>query len=253
MKKIILGISFIVVSLLLMSCATDIVINGSTDTVNLIVGQTHTIDATTLENYSLTYEIMDESVLSIDGQVITALTAGQTTITISVMDHEDIFIEITVNVSALTLSASVDALTLKVGESDQITGTANNGLGVLYTSSDEDVFTVDEDGNIDAVGEGEANLVIASTFDQTVQLNVLVTVRKVISVDANTDAIELFVGEIITTPFVSNDGLVYASALDSIATVDEDGNIPGQATGIVTITSHLNRKILTSFLYQKMA
>lgn len=237
MRKIGLGIMLLLSMVLLMSCMEDITIDGTVVDVNLVVGQTHTFDASTANENGLSYEVMDESILSIDENVITALNAGQTTVKISAQANEDIFIEINVNVTAIVIDTDVSSLTLKTGESGQVTGSVNNGLGVSYESEDEDVFTVDSNGEIVAVGEGEANLIVSSTYDQSVSKNVLITVRKIITIDTEQTSVELFVGETISDLFTSNDELSYESALSSIASVDETGEITAVSPGMVTITA----------------
>lgn len=89
----------------------------------------------------------------------------------------DAGLTVVIPVTGITLTP--DTLTLKQGESETLTAnvlpaTASN-QGVNYTTSDPDVATVDPDGTVHAVGEGQATIT-ATTADGGFNATCVVTV-----------------------------------------------------------------------------
>ncbi len=237
MKKIALSFVMMVFTFLFVSCMSNITIDGLTSDIHLIVGQTYTLDFVTTDENGLVYEVLNDAILTLDGVVITAESAGDTTVKISAKSDPEIFVEVLVHVSNILLETDQTSITLSVGETDQVIASVNNGLGVTYTSEDETVFTVDETGQIVGMAEGQTNLIISSRSNPEVSVEVLVTIRKIIEISIEMETLELFVGEVVPSGFISNDGLIYESALDSIATIDEFGNISAIAPGVVSVTA----------------
>ena len=113
---------------------------------------------------------------------------------------------------------------------------------LVYTSSDESVVTVDKYGNINAVGEGEATVTVASKDDATKTDTIKVTVKKLVTdiiVEKNdfvlykdeTDKVEAY----IIPEDATNRNINYESSDESIVKVDENGNITAVGEGSTTI------------------
>ena len=109
---------------------------------------------------------------------------------------------------------------------------------VVYTSSDETIATVDENGVITGVAEGE------TTITATVgELSASRTVSVIIPVDSLTaEDISLHLADgaapltYVVTPEHFTGNLTFASADESIATVDAAGQVTPVAVGDTTVT-----------------
>ena len=123
---------------------------------------------------------------------------------------------------------------------------------LVYESSDESVVTVDKYGNITPVGIGEATVTVTSKDDSSKTDSIKVTVKNLVTdivIDKNdivlnkdkTHKIEAYV----TPEDATNKKIIYKSGDESIATVDEDGNVTavGEGTTTITVTSADNPNV----------
>jgi hypothetical protein len=92
------------------------------------------------------------------------------------------FVVVSEAVKADTLTLDASSLTLEEGQSKKVTGTLTptpsleKDKELIWTSFNESVATVDQDGNITAVAPGYAFIKVATKADTTVQSYVLVEV-----------------------------------------------------------------------------
>ena len=142
---------------------------------------------------------------------------------------------------------------LEKGQTDKITATVSpdnaTEKGVTYNSANESIVTVDEKGNITAVGEGSTTILVISKDDPTKVATVFVTVKPVrVPVDSITvDREEITLAKGSTdkiTVTVIPDGatdknVTYSSSDESIVKVDKKGNITATGVGeaFITVTS----------------
>ena len=150
-------------------------------------------------------------------------------------------------------------ITLEIGDEDKITATVTpddaTDKGVTYESSDETVVKVDENGNIEAVGEGTAIITVTSEYDESIKETVTVTVKKpdvpVKDIVVEEDAFELEIGgkdkiNVTVTPDDATDkGVTFESSDETVVKVDENGNIEavGEGTATITVTSEYDESI----------
>ena len=109
-------------------------------------------------------------------------------------------------------------------------------LTLEWTSSNEDVATVDENGMVTAIGAGEADITASikdANISSTTHVKVVILPT---DVDAP-DALELY------TKIVPEDAtevkLAYTSSDEGVATVDENGLVTAVADGECTITAYI--------------
>ena len=186
--------------------------------------------------------------------LITALKAGTSIVQVSYEDAESVTFTVTANDPTLpTLEVVKNEINLELGDDpsdiESIIVTLN-GKDVTneatFTSSDENVATVDENGNINIVGEGETQIIIHldGANDQVVTIKVTLP-----ELEINKDEINLQVGEEAEDQQKNTDDLtvklrgedkteqaVYQSSDTNVATVDENGHITAVAEGEATIT-----------------
>lgn len=139
--------------------------------------------------------------------------------------------------------------TVATGESaatDEKVAKAAEKLTIEWTSSDENVATVDETGTVTAVAAGEAN-VTASVKDADIaastHIKVVVTPTGVVapeSIDLVTNGENTKDLDAKLVPADATDvKLAYESSDESIATVDETGKVTAVANGECTITTYV--------------
>lgn len=142
-----------------------------------------------------------------------------------------------------------DAATAETADVDEKLAAAAEKLTIEWTSSNEDVATVDENGMVTAVGAGEADITAAV---QDADISSVTHVKVVIlptGVDAP-DTLELYTNgedsKSLDAKIIPEDAtevkLAYVSSDDGVATVDENGLVTAVADGECTITTYVTAK-----------
>ena len=187
--------------------------------------------------------------------LITALKAGTSIVQVSYEDAESVTFTVTANDPTLpTLEVVKNEINLELGDDpsdiESIIVTLN-GKDVTneatFTSSDENVATVDENGNINIVGEGETQIIIHldGANDQVVTIKVTLP-----ELEINKNEINLQVGEEAENQQKNTDDItvklrgedkvgeaMFVSSDTNVAIVDQEGHITavGEGTAIITI------------------
>lgn len=106
-----------------------------------------------------------------------------------------------------------------------------------WTSSDESVVSVNEKGVATAVGEGEAEVTVASldgSYTETIAIKVI-NMRKLAANIQEGGTVRLYLTEDAAA-------VIWKSGNEEIATVDETGIVTGKKKGLVAITAELEGK-----------
>lgn len=113
--------------------------------------------------------------------------------------------------------------------------------GIIWTSSDESIAEVDKNGNITAKETGEITITASTKKGVTAECEV--TVKPVVeSIEFGTDNINIKIGDTGTVSYTITpedayiNGLVWSSSDESIATVNENGEITGNSIGTAIIS-----------------
>ena len=152
----------------------------------------------------------------------------------------------TVSVTGVNLNKT--SLSLTVGGTDTLTATVEPETAtdktVTWESSDSDVATVDQSGNVEAVAPGTANIT-AKTVDGSHTATCAVTVTQpVTGVTLNPTELSLYTGQsetlaaTVTPDTATNKNVTWSSDRTEVATV-EDGTVKavGAGTAIITVTT----------------
>ena len=114
---------------------------------------------------------------------------------------------------------------------------------VTYTSQDESICTVDENGVITGVHWGSTTVTVKTEDGgQTAILNVEVTAKVPFSVSLSEETLSLKVGQHhsllveVDAPVAVNKNVKYSSDNPSVVTVDVNGKLVAQSVGKATIT-----------------
>ena len=163
--------------------------------------------------------------------------------------------EETVPVENITVNKTI--IDLIRGETEKITVTfqpTNAGnQNLIWQSSNNGIATVDEFGNIKAVGIGTATITVRSAQKQDIKRTIIVRVKavQVATINTNLTVLEMNVGESskiiadILPSNADNKELIWASSNPKIATVDNNGQVRAlrYGTTTITVTSQENRNI----------
>lgn len=212
-----------------------------------IIPSIEPIDA---ENKNVTYFSSDTSVATVDEYgVVTALKGGNCIIEVTTEEcHLTAACTIVVKeyVSSITLSetdkfmnvGATGRLIAKVG-----TDTATN-KNIVWSSSDNSICSVDAEGNLSANSVGNAVITATAADGSGVTASCIIkVVNPVTGIEIVPSTVRLLVGDsqkVTANVYPENatiKDVVWASANESIATVDEDGEIFAIGTGKVKITA----------------
>ena len=155
------------------------------DTLELGVDRTYTLIPTftprNSTNQNVTWTSSDDTVAKVDSEgKVEAIRIGTTTITVTALDGGFTYeCEVTVNVPVTEITLDETELTLNVGDTATLTATIypNNATNqnVTWTSSDESVAIVDENGNVIAIGAGNVTITVKTNNNKTAICMVTVT------------------------------------------------------------------------------
>jgi uncharacterized protein YjdB len=153
------------------------------------------------------------------------------------------------SVASVTLDKT--ELTLLLGGSGTLTATILPATalekGLTWTSSDERVVTVDQNGKVTAVGLGKASITV-TTVDGAKTASCEATVNQLVeSITLDKTEIEIYVGD-DPTPLIAtilpesatDKSLTWQSSKTSVATVDSEGKVTAVSKGSATVTVKAN-------------
>ena len=203
---------------------------------------------------TVAYSSSDATVATVNSSTgaVELLKAGTTTITATFAGnatYKPAEVSYTLNVTEKTPHglAYADDEVEKVTTDDAFTNTLTNGysLTISYSSSDEDVATVDEDGEVTIKGAGETTITATFAGDKDYEAgsaSYTLTVSKATpTLSFTTDNATLregepFAGNALTNPAKLT--VSYSSSKTSVATVDSSTGAPSfEAAGSTTITA----------------
>jgi uncharacterized protein YjdB len=201
---------------------------------------------------SVSWSSSDNSIATVDetGEV-TAVSAGTATITVTTNDG-GFTAQCTVTVVVPVTGVHLDEteLHLTKGDTDTLTAIISpedaTDKGVTWTSSDNSVVTVDDSGNMTAVGGGTATVTVTTKdggYTDSCAVTVSVPVTG-ISLDRTNLTLARGATDILIPTISPHDAtdtsVSWSSSDDSIATVDETGKVTAVSAGTATITATTN-------------
>ena len=222
------------------------------DSQNLIVS----INPTNASNKKCTFSSSNSEIASVDENgKITAIKAGEATITVATIDgNKTATCTVYVNANYIaveSITLDVTSATLKVGEKMKINATVSPGdatnPSLIWESSDNNIVSVDNEGNIEAFIIGNANVTV-STEDKTIYAicEISVIPEAVTGVSLIEEEIKLMPGDTYqlvasVEPEIANDkNVIWSIADETVATIDETGMVSAKELGVTTVTVTTN-------------
>ena len=137
------------------------------------------------------------------------------------------------------------SIELKIGETETLEVNGIEKEKLTWSTSNEKIATVDNEGKVTAKGEGEATITARTERGKEVQCKVTVKVIEILptNIKLNKNTIELEVGKAeklqvtIEPENVTNKTVVWRSSNEKVATVDNEGNVTAKGEGEVIITA----------------
>lgn len=190
----------------------------------------------------------DEEVATVDENgVVTALKAG-TAVIRAQSEIEDVFAEctVTVYVNSEKIELSAESCELYIGEEftlgARVLPEDTTDKNVTFTSSDDNVITVDGEGNVKATGKGTATVTVTAK-DTGIASVCEVTVRKHVEGISMADDALTYVGR----PFkltadvlpadADNKNIIWKVSDTRTASIDENGVLTAHEKGYVIVTA----------------
>ncbi len=237
----------------------------STETVSLKVEETQQIIATignTPEVLTAVFTSSNDAIATVtQAGLISALAAGQATITVSITGYATITKTINVTVEAKEDPIPVSPLTLTgpntvfVGQSVTLTATdsGNPENTVFWESSDTSILKVSQEGLVTGVAGGVAKVIITSFYTvDTMELEITVSIPDATGLEIapiNLTTISLssnfkLVAQILPVGAVGE--ILWESSNDAIATIDETGKVKPMGPGEVTMKATIKDTTFTA-------
>lgn len=155
---------------------------------DMIVGETGQI--TVLSEEDVTYESLDETILTVsDTGIVTPLLAGETTVVITSAYDEDVKEEIVIKVynpiESLSVIGPTDVTLYGKEETLSVEVFPNQAYPyVTWSSSNEEIATIDATGKIVVLQAGEVDFIATSTMNDQVVATHSLDIRNQIVVDS---------------------------------------------------------------------
>jgi len=217
----------------------------------LNVGEYYYLEATLTPADTTEKTVMYESsdtkvaVVSKKGK-ITAKKAGACVIMAKTKSGSMAYCAVTVMQGVTGLELSENVIEIAVGEEYEMEvnikpKTASN-KNVTWASSNEDVFTVDEEGEIEGIGGGVAVLTCTSEEGSFMDFCVVTVVEEVTTVVLDTHFYKLGLNSsyqltaTVSGEKATNKNVVWSSSDPDIVAVDDKGRITGVELGYATVT-----------------
>ena len=211
-----------------------------------------TIEPAGASTRNVTYKSSNESIATVSNGTVTGIAAGKATITIKTKNgHEETF-EVTViesNLTKITLSPTTLNFTVGDTASQKINATLEPADAmnrkIVWTSTDTKVATVNDKGEVTAVGKGTCTIKATSEKNASVYGSCSVTVVEVEveSISLDKETLKVGIGktsEALVVTFTpsnaTNKTITWKAEPTSVAAVS-DGKVTGVKEGTATITA----------------
>lgn len=263
MKKIKLCILATIVAMsVLTACEKTpaVTVTGVTITppaATLAIGSELTLEAVVMpenaDNNTVSWSSNKPDVATVEDGTVKAIAVGVASITATTTDGgkmatcEITVVENDIAVTGITLNK--ESLELEIGSTAKLTATVEpsdaTNSSIVWSSLDNNVVTVDKDGNVKAVAKGETSVTaVAGGIGASCEVKVVSPVED-ITINHESITLELGFTAMLTATVQPDDAtavVVWTSSDDSTAIVGQDGTVTGIEEGTALITATAGNK-----------
>ena len=223
-----------------------------TEEADLNVGESIVLSATIVpyyaENQTITWSSSDGSIASAENGTVKALHSGEAVITASTANGKTAECTITVPGTKVTgVSLDPSEAQMHIGETLQLEETVipenADNQNVMWSSSNEAVASVDEDGLVTAEDAGTAIITVTTEDgDKTAQCTITVLKTAVTGVSLDQTVAHMYVRETlqlketVAPENADNKDVTWSSSDEAVASVNENGLVTAKNAGTATIT-----------------
>ncbi len=233
-------------------------INGielNNTTLSLTINSTHqfTVKHTpsNLKAPNYIWTTSDENIVTIDDKgEITAVAVGSVTIMVTTFENKNLFSICKVTVEPIQvegITLNIKDIELLIDEEETLTyiiapDDATNKL-VTWSSSDNNIATVDNTGKVKAISVGEVQIIVTTSNLLSDLCIVKVQPIKAASIALNKNSLSLEMSdvEMLSVSFTpintTNKNIIWSSSNESIAEVSSNGEVLGISEGSSVITA----------------
>ena len=216
-------------------------------------------DPANTTNKNVTWTSSDESIAKVDENgTVTGVSAGDAVITVTSEDGgytAEREVHVIVPAEGISVNEEESVSEIEYGHTGSIkiifSPSDTTNQNVTWTSSDETIATVDENGVITAIGEGPVTITATSEdggFTASKEINIIY--RHIERIELEEDIIEALPGytqalhTVFTPEDASNKKVIYASDNEEAVTVDNEGKITciTYGTAVITVTTEDGEK-----------
>lgn len=218
------------------ACGTKTTIEIYNPDLTMEKGTTQILSVVVSPSAEYTLSSSDTSIISLNGDIASAVKEGQATIT-ATSGKATKSITITVTEPAVTITMGLTSVQIQVGADVNMTVVTSDGSACTYTTSNAEIATVDGEGNIKAIAEGECVVTATTVTGYTRECSVTVT-KPEITFNATLENTTVLMGTKpqITVTKAEDDYATFTSSDKKVATVSSTGIITPKAEGKCTIT-----------------
>ncbi len=208
---------------------------------------------------AVAWESSDDNIATVDQNgLVTAVAGGQATITVTTNDSDfTAECKVTVRIPVTDISINQPSVEIAPDATYQlaftITPTTATDKSVTWSSSADNIATVDQNGLVTAVADGQATITVTTTDGgHTAECAVTVKTIQVISIAVSPSSLELEPGDtgqlsVTFNPANATDrSVTWSSSNTAIATVDQNGLVRALAAGEANIMATTTNGMLSS-------
>ncbi len=225
---------------------------GETE-VNLDLYEDVSLSVTAPDGAALSWTSSDETVVKVTDGVLSAVSAGTATVTVSDGTNQA-SAEVTVADSGARPTITIDknetvvlgGETTLAPEYKYKNAAVKGAVTYTYESGNKDVATVSDKGVVKAEAPGETIITVKANWRNAAEVTetVTVTVKNTVELP-ETASVKEFEQTAITATANASGAIVWASFATDVATVDDNGVVTGVKAGTATITAYLGEGTAT--------
>ena len=237
-KKILSVLLTLILCLFLVGCGAP-TLTLVDESVTLKAGETYEVKPIigNTEDTSFVLVAQDQTLVSIEGNIIKALKAGETTVEVSLKAAPDVKASLKVVVEATPKVEVTGANTVYVGDTITLSAKLTDLEGIItWKSENKEIAKINQSGELEGVAPGTV-VITATLGEYSGSLQVTVKGKPEIAIEGEDFTVIGGTLELAAVGKYLEAGVAWSSSDESVATVDANGVVTGIAKGTTTITA----------------